>query len=194
MSTRPAVHILRWIDAPNAQSLTSQIDAIFCHSSGTQSFADGATRAAFRERWLGRYLAGDAGHVWLALDGNESVAGYLAGCLSDPARGARFADLGYFPLLSAETAVFPAHLHINLDPQWRGVGIGSKLIEAFASDLARHGVAGVHVVTGAGMRNVGFYTRNRFQEVRRFPWNGRELVMLGRRVTSDRSPTKRPTK
>ena len=65
-------------------------------------------------------------------------------------------------------------------PEARDQGIGSRLIEAFADHAADSGVPGMHVVTGEGLRNVGFYLKCGFTTVRVFPWNGRSLVMLAR--------------
>lgn len=177
------VDIRRWRDIPAAERLVPAIEAILFGAAATQTFPDAIAKAEFRERWLGRYLDHYGGEAWIAIDREGRVAGYLVGCLDDPAQGSRFADIGYFPLLAPHTRSFPAHLHINLDARWRGRGIGARLIEAFVGDLAARGIPGVHVVTGAGMRNVAFYARNGFAEVHRFAWNGRDLVMLARRLT-----------
>ena len=40
----------------------------------------------------------------------------------------------------------------------------------------------MHVVTGAGARNVGFYERAGFSILARTPIGGRELVLLGRQL------------
>jgi hypothetical protein len=56
------------------------------------------------------------------------------------------------------------------------------MVEAFCAYAIAAGAPGVHVVTGAGMRNVGFYERLGFAEIVRFDWSGRPLVMLGRRL------------
>jgi ribosomal protein S18 acetylase RimI-like enzyme len=42
---------------------------------------------------------------------------------------------------------YPAHLHINVDRQWRGRGIGRGLISAYLGQLRRLGVPGVHLGT-----------------------------------------------
>lgn len=174
------LRICRWLDLPGPPSLVAGIERIFFATAATQAFADEAARSAFRSRWLGRYLEHDADHVWLAMTDAGGVAGYLVGCLDDPALTPRFADIAYFADLAAETRRYPAHLHINLDERYRSTGIGSRLIGAFGGAAARQGALGVHVVTGAGLRNVGFYARNGFAEVARTSWNGREIVMLGR--------------
>lgn len=180
ISPLPQLDIIRWCDTPRPDALLPGIDAIFFETAGTKTFPDASTRMAFRERWLGRYLAHDPNYVWLAVTADGHVAGYLIGSLDDPALTPRFADIAYFPNIAHLTQFYPAHLHVNLGERWRGGGIGSRLIEAFATCMSQAGVPGFHVITGAGMRNVGFYTRNRLVEVARIPWNDRELVMLAR--------------
>jgi GNAT superfamily N-acetyltransferase len=142
----------------------------------------GAEREAFRERWLGRYLKG-GDVVLLALADGAAVVGYLVGALSNPSAELRFADIDYFAKdFAALTTRFPAHLHINLDAGFRSQGIGAALIEAFAARAKRAGAAGMHAVTGKGLRNVGFYIRCGFSERAAAVWNGREIVFLGREL------------
>lgn len=160
--------------------LEASLDAIFFEASNTKSFASPQERAAFRYRWLGRYLEHDPAVAHLAWAEDGSLAGYVVGCLDDPARTPRFDDIGYFHLLADLTSQFPAHLHINLAADHRGQGTGSRLIDAFATAAAARGAPGVHIVTSHGARNVGFYLRNGFGERRVFPWKAGNLVMLAR--------------
>lgn len=150
-----------------------EIDAIFFESSNTKAFASEAERAAFRERWLGKYLASEPQSAYVALADDEMPAGYLVGSLSEPVGFEAFANAAW---------EYPAHLHVNLAPQFRNRGIGAKLIGAFAADALLAGATGMHVVTSADSRNVGFYTRNGFAEVARTSVDGRELVFLGRKL------------
>jgi GNAT superfamily N-acetyltransferase len=158
------------------------IDCIFFSSSTVQSFAGKPERLAFRERWLGRYLAHyrDAFFVALAPDG--VLIGYLAGCLQDPVRQPLFDDIGYFAHLADLTTGYPAHLHINVDAAWRSHGVGTRLIAAFCDHASTAGIPGVHVVTGAHSRNVAFYQRVGFRRLRSLTWNGSEIVCLGREL------------
>lgn len=178
------VQIIRLADwdphsAP-AQAVPVQLDAIFYAASNTRSFGNEEERQAFRERWLGRYLERYRQHFFLALAPNDCVAGYLAGCLADPAREPLFADVAYFAVLADLTERYPAHLHINLDASWRCLGVGARLIEAFCAHAVAAGSPGVHVVTGEGARNVRFYQRCGFRLQRRFVSNASKLVMLAR--------------
>ena len=152
------------------------IEAIFFDASHTRSFADDAARRQFRERWLGRYLASEPEACFLARAGGE-VVGYLAGTLENAAGNPRFADIGYFQAFAAQCARYPAHLHINLAPAWRG-----RLIDAFAELARAQGVAGLHVVTSEGARNVTFYQRCGFVPQATTGPPGARLLFLGRRV------------
>lgn len=169
----------------DATSVTlAEVERIFFTASLRTTFADDAERAAFRERWLGRYLLHDRAHAFIARAGDSSVAGYVIGSLADPARGGRFGDLSYFADFADLTARYPAHLHINLDPAWRSQGIGARLLEAFASHAAERGAPGVHIVTGADARNVRFYDRCGFQPLRTCAWEGGTILFMGRALSS----------
>jgi ribosomal protein S18 acetylase RimI-like enzyme len=52
---------------------------------------------------------------------------------------------GHIP--GADLSLYPAHLHINLLPAWRGQGLGRGLIEAYLNQLRSLGVKGVHLQT-----------------------------------------------
>jgi GNAT superfamily N-acetyltransferase len=160
----------------------AQVDAIFFEASG-RTFAPGPERAAFRERWLGRFLQGGTDIVLLAIDGGETVAGYLVGALDDPSQQSRFADISYFARDFRDLCRrYPAHLHINLAPGFRNQGVGVQLIENFAARASAAGAPGMHVVTGKQARNVSFYTRCGFVPLRETVWNGSDIVFLGRNL------------
>jgi GNAT superfamily N-acetyltransferase len=169
----PSIVIRRWDELAHRERLTGALDAIFFEASNTKSFASEEARSAFRERWLGRYLAQHPQWAYLALAADGTVAGYLVGALDETSG---------FDDFAAAAQQFPAHLHVNLAPQYRSQGIGAALIEAFAKDAARAGAEGAHVVTSADARNVRFYERVGFSPRARTTVNGRELVLLGRRL------------
>jgi GNAT superfamily N-acetyltransferase len=164
----------------------AQLDAIFFEASG-RSFPSAREGAAFRERWLGRYLEGGTDVVLLALDPTGAVAGYLVGALQDPAGQPRFADIDYFRGgFRGLCRRYPAHLHINLAPAARGRGLGARLIGVFAARAAAGGAPGMHVVTARSARNVGFYLRCGFAELGSTCWHSREVLFLGRALDCER--------
>jgi len=167
------------------------IERIFFEAAGVRTFDTETERAEFRERWLGRYLTHDRALTHVAIvgsaqDGEAIVSpdmlGYVVGSHDDPARTLRFADIPYFADLAAITVRYPAHLHINLTESARNHGVGGSLIEAFVGDVEAAGLPGVHVVTGARSRNVGFYTRLGFLERATATFNDNPVVLLGRDV------------
>jgi GNAT superfamily N-acetyltransferase len=172
--------ICRYLDVVQMPGVMSGIDAVFFQSSNSQTFADAAARAAFRERWLGRYLKHDPGWVYVAVTSKNLVAGYLVASLDDPALTPRFSDIPYFAAFKDLTRRYPAHLHVNLAPERRGGGIGSALVARFNADAARAGSPGVHIVTSRGARNVSFYARNGFRELGTWGEGAREVVFLAR--------------
>lgn len=58
---------------------------------------------------------------------------------------------------------YPAHLHIDILPDYQSKGIGSKLINAFCDNIKAQGIDGVMLIVGSeneGARR--FYQRNGF--------------------------------
>ena len=168
---RSSVAVRRWTHVDLSASLLEQLDAIFFEASNTKTFASEEARAAFRERWFGRYLTQHPQWAFVALAADGSVAGYLVGALEEASGFDAFAEAA---------REFPAHLQVNLAPAYRSRGIGAALIDAFAADAARAGAKGMHIVTSADARNVRFYERAGFSERARTSVNGRDLVFLGR--------------
>ncbi len=75
----------------------------------------------------------------------------------------------------------PAHLHMNVEAEYRRRGIGAVLIERYARDLTAAGVAGIHLLCGPGPRP--FYARNGFADLSAVETSpGRWVYTLGRRL------------
>jgi GNAT superfamily N-acetyltransferase len=163
---------------PLPAHIVAEMEAVLFEASG-RVFAPGPEREAFCERWLARYLGDGSDVVLLAFSGDRTLAGYLVGALEDPAAQPRFLDLVY---LSGEfrdlCRRYPAHLHLNLAPAFRGKGLGASLVAAFAAHARDAGAAGMHVVTRANAPNVRFYARCGFAEAGRCAWDGSKLVFL----------------
>ncbi|MGK5684468.1 GNAT family N-acetyltransferase [Actinoplanes sp. URMC 104] len=101
----------------------------------------------YREEWLpateGRYGDDDPrDQLWLELHRN-------------PER-----------MLVPELADYPAHLHIDLLPEWQGRGLGRGLMTAFLSGLHEAGVPRVHLgMAPANTAARAFYDRLGFTEI-----------------------------
>lgn len=174
------VQIVPYTSVESSHALLASLDRILFEASAVQSFDNSMAQARFRHRWLGRYLDEEANHAFLAIADSGAVAGYVIGALLDPARDPGSADLAYFGQFQSITSQYPAHLHINLAAQFRSGGIGSRLLSAFLDHVRARGAPGVHIVTGKGMRNVGFYARNGFSLMAEAPWKAGHVVIMAR--------------
>lgn len=161
---------------------STMLDAIFFEASATRCFVDANERAAFRERWLGRYLLHFLSDAFLAVAANGDIVGYVVGCLDDPAGNPLFSDIDYFETFAHQTTRYPAHLHINVDADTRSAGVGARLLTRFVAHAASAGSPGVHVVTGMKSRNVRFYNRQGFVERGRHKSNDTGIVFLARKL------------
>lgn len=179
MTETPAIEALSAAEAA-VRGLMPGIENIF-FASASRHYVPGAERDAFRERWLGRYLGGGHDVLLVGTLGAREVWGYLVGTSENAALSARFADDRYFREEFRDAcARYPAHLHLNIAVAYRGRGLGARLIGRFAEHLRTENVPGMHVITGHGMRNVGFYQRCGFVEQARAPRAGGDMVFLGR--------------
>lgn len=181
-SNNETIRIDCWSTIAGRESLGPGLDEVFFASSATQSFPSAEARDQFRERWLGRFLRHYPGWAFVAREAGGRVAGYIVGSPDDPALTPLFSDVGYFPSIAHLTRRFPAGLHVNVRAGLRSAGLGARLIEFFAERAKDSGIPGLHVVTGEGLRNVGFYRRAGFTFEEPFTWNNRALVFLGRAI------------
>ena len=84
-------------------------------------------------------------------------------------------------MIVEKLAAYPAHLHIDLLPQWQGKGFGRGLIDRFLAGLRTAGVPRVHL--GMAPDNTGahaFYRRLGFTEI---PVGNPNVTFLGRATT-----------
>lgn len=182
MQPRPPIVVKPYAAIANDAPAAAAIEAVFFASSNTKSFADEAARAAFRERWLGRYLLLFPDCCFVAVDAVGNPVGYICGSLEDPARNHRFADQPHFAHFAHVTPDYPAQLHVNLADSARGHGIGRLLIDALVARAHAAAAPGIHAITSRGARNVGFYTANGFSEVAAATIGDKQLVFLGRNL------------
>lgn len=53
---------------------------------------------------------------------------------------------------------YPAHLHIDLLPEYQKMGLGGKLMNSLLDRLKKAGITGIHIIVDAGNTNaVGYY-------------------------------------
>jgi len=78
---------------------------------------------------------------------------------------------------------FPAHLHMNVDSRFRGLGLGRRLIERYFADLKAIEKPGVHLYCGPDP--VGFYLAVGFREIGAIVFRGLRVHVLGYSFQAD---------
>jgi GNAT superfamily N-acetyltransferase len=110
--------------------------------------------------------------------------GYLTGCISTVESENLLVNAGQKVVAEFSDLYkkYPAHLHVDVHPDFQGHGVGSFLLQEFMVELRNLNVKGVHILTAAADQSVAFYLKNNFhyQVVRSF--NGREILFMGRLV------------
>ncbi|KOG33518.1 GNAT family N-acetyltransferase [Streptomyces resistomycificus] len=87
-------------------------------------------------------------------------------------------------MLVAEVAAYPAHLHIDLLPEWQGRGFGRGLMETFLHALHERGVPAVHLsMVTANLPARAFYDRLGFHEIE-VPHADPSVTYLGRETVA----------
>ncbi|MBN2500963.1 MAG: GNAT family N-acetyltransferase [Anaerolineales bacterium] len=65
---------------------------------------------------------------------------------------------------------YPAHLHIDILPEYQRIGLGTRLMDTFEDHLRAHGVKGVHLGTSnQNYKALPFYEKRGFQLVYEMP-------------------------
>lgn len=93
--------------------------------------------------------------------------------------------LQFNPAPHADYGRYPAHLHVNLRPESRGLGVGGRLLGAHLDDLRARGVPGVQLSTTVENRaalalyeRAGFTLHARRSTDLWTPWLGRPTVLV----------------
>ena len=181
--------------AETRTSLRPALEAICLEAATRTEFATDADRDAFLRLWLGHYLEMSPTLAFVAFAkadaeqrepaSSDRPIGYCVATDRDARSDLVFDDLTYFDAMAPQLSAYPAHLHINVAADGRGRGVGARLIGRAVQGLSERRCLGVHVVTGEGARNVGFYLDNGFTPAAGLPWQGRKLIVLGRRLLRD---------
>jgi GNAT superfamily N-acetyltransferase len=75
---------------------------------------------------------------------------------------------------------FPAHLHMNVDSDYRYAGVGTRLVGRFVNDLQDERLSGVHLFCGAAP--VPFYARMGFSELAVVSVRGNSVHVMVKKI------------
>lgn len=157
----------------------SELKDIFFESSTKKDFKDQAEKDAFYDKYLGFYLTHYPEYFWVAEA--DKILGYVAGAptTSDPWLHQVQPHLQTFESYFKD---YPAHLHINLHSEARGMGLGSKLLQELANQLQDSNITGLHIMTGTDSRNKSFYQRLGFSFEVTLNFLGTPILLMGKRL------------
>lgn len=163
-----------------ARKYSKSLEEIFFISSSKQNFSSPLERQQFFNKWTDYYLKINKEDVYLDIE-NDRLRAYLMGCRDSLQAKAFYKDLMPSYLVFEDLfKIYPAHLHINAHPDFRGQGAGAGLIEHYCQILKRLNLPGVHIVTSPKSKNVAFYQRAGFTFTETRLFNSYELFFMGR--------------
>jgi ribosomal protein S18 acetylase RimI-like enzyme len=79
---------------------------------------------------------------------------------------------------------YPAHLHINILPEYQRFGYGGLLLSAYEENLRSRGVRGYHLITGANnTKGIAFYNKHSLELLHTVYKDGRPVTsILGKKL------------
>ncbi|GIE35077.1 hypothetical protein Ait01nite_081220 [Actinoplanes italicus] len=173
----------------------SDLDAIYdicvrTAASGGDARGRHSSDLMLGDVWAAPYVIREPEHAHVLDDGTGAAVGYILGTADTPAfvewyretwlretaerfasedpRDAELIAVHSNPdrMLRPEFATYPAHLHIDLLPDWQGKGHGRGLMAAFLDGLRAAGVTGVHLGMAAENNSAyAFYRRLGFHDI-----------------------------
>lgn len=157
-----------------------QLKEIYFESSSRKTFASEEDKENFYGKYLGFYQKHFPEFFWVA-SSEQRVLGYVAGAPRTdlPSLYEIQPHLKTFQQFYQE---FPAHLHINLHAEARGLGLGSKLLIELEKQFQQNGITGLHIMTGPDARNKNFYSRLGFDFEVTLEFQGNPILFMGKKL------------
>jgi len=149
-----------------------EIEKIFWLTSGKKKkeFSSDLEQKIFLDAYLNLYL--DQGENYVAKL-PDKIVGYITFHKSTKDLFKNAIILNNYRNFNQEIIHYPVSLHINVSPEVQGMGVGQKLIEFSLKDLGLSNK--VHLITHIDSRNIRFYERVGFKEIK---VDSRGLVFL----------------
>jgi ribosomal protein S18 acetylase RimI-like enzyme len=167
----------------------------------------------FGLRWCLDYLWHDTENCFVAVDlRTNEVVGYIIGTLDSVAQVKRFNavmlprikrhfkhirnktihDFSFYltnrfinqGALNESFAEYPAHLHINLLPEYQRGGIGGQLLSAYEDNLREKHIPGYHLgVAASNQGGISFYRKQGLDQLQNITKFGKPLALVfGRKL------------
>ena len=185
-------------------TLQDEADIVdICHITGDTSI----DKTLFALKWCLYYVWYETENCFVVEDTDRAkVVGYILGTLDTEKQTAAFDRImlpkmkahwrsmphktlknrrDYLTLRAINTnsfsylyAQYPAHLHINLHPDYQRQGLGHKLFTAYEDNLIQKGIPGYHLVVGGdNATGISFYKKLGLEELGDFTQLGKTLAI-----------------
>ncbi len=167
---------------------------LICMNTGPGSvFTDEKKRDYILTTFCYYYIEKEPENVFLIVDENDVAQGYIFGATDFNSyirafrpylKKVRKTGISNFFTAIAEISghflfkkKYPAHLHINLNNDFRRNGNGSLLMKAQLENMKSKGVKGIMLITGSrNIPAINFYKKNGFKSIMSLKSGGGELM------------------
>ncbi|MFK8138135.1 MAG: GNAT family N-acetyltransferase [Bdellovibrionales bacterium] len=173
--------VIKYIQSNQKLHHKQQIKDIFIKSSSLNLDTEDEKRKAFK-KWTDYYLDNNPEWIYLTLNDQSDVTSYLMACPQSGNAEELFEDFLSYDLFEDQFGDFPAHLHMNTHPKYRGKGLGSLLISALETDLGAVNVLGFHIITSPQSENVNFYKKAGLDFQLQRPFKDFKLLFMGKKL------------
>lgn len=166
-----------------------------CRETCSDSFLL-ANETVLYTKYADYYMQEEPEHLFVLADGADRAQGYVL-CAADPEKyislwkkkylprlrgfGHGCILLQYYTLFEVKRMAgkgYPAHLHIDISPEYQHAGGGTQLIHALRDRLRDDGVPGLYLGCSASNAvGTAFYTKYGFSVDHRFP--GGRIFVIG---------------
>lgn len=171
--------IVRLSELSNQSQAQIELREIFFEASTKKDFESDKIREAFFEKYLGYYIRTHPELIWVAK--SDRILGYIT--LSLTSDDTELLQLQpHLEIFKAQFRNYPAHIHINLHHESRGMGLGSKLMKTVMQYLKSLNISGLHIMTGTESSNREFYKKLGFDFELALDFKGATILLMGRKI------------
>jgi GNAT superfamily N-acetyltransferase len=157
----------------------SEVIKIFFQTSSVHSFASDEDKELFIYRYFGYYQEYFSDFFSVAII-DEVPVGYICGSKSSFTDNDLLKLQPQIEFFEAECLTYPAHLHININPDFHGKGIGRQLFNEFSKNISENSANGLHIITTPKSDNVKFYQACGFDFQKIKLINETKLLFMGK--------------
>lgn len=156
---------------------------LFFENSSRKEFSTPQEKTKFLDIWFNIYLEEWPENIFIALNTQQELMGYLLGCSCSEKANDTLSPLNSsYSVFYENFFDFPAHLHVNVAREHQGQGVGKSLIEKFQYKLKDDNIQGLHAITSSEATNIKFYEKLGFLKIDEKTFKKWNLVFMGKKL------------